>query len=96
MESDLYALTIMTLAAVAGALTAAVVTLITSRKKKNEEKKYVTVVKCPSCGYEEERDWREGDFVGMIDSPCPKCGAVRVVWSIYAKDESKEEGESPL
>ncbi|ABU81676.1 hypothetical protein [Ignicoccus hospitalis] len=89
MNDDLYLLALMTAATLAGVLTALAATFILN-KKKEEEKKYVTVVKCPNCGYEEKREWREGDFVGMVEGPCPKCGGMRVVWNIYLEDREEE------
>ncbi len=85
---------IMSLAVLAGMLSALAVAAITMRKKE-EEPKFVTVVKCPSCGYEEKRDWKEGDFVGLVQGPCPKCGAHMKVWSIYkvgGEEEKAKEG----
>jgi len=82
---------LMALAMIAGMATAAVVAMLMSKKNEKEEK-YVTVVKCPSCGYEVKREWKEGDFVGLVQGPCPKCGAMMEVWSIYKEgDETKEE-----
>ncbi|NPA84755.1 MAG: hypothetical protein GXO07_01965 [Crenarchaeota archaeon] len=84
-----YLFSLMALAMVAGMATAAAIAMIMNKRKEKEEK-FVTVVRCPKCGYEVKREWKEGDFVGLVQGPCPKCGAMMIVWNIY-----KEGGEEP-
>ncbi len=71
--------------------------MLMTAKKRNEEKKdeFKTVLKCPNCGYEVTREWKEGDFVGMVEGKCPKCGSLMRIEKIY-KDVEEEEEESKL
>jgi len=49
-------------------------------------------LKCTNegCDYNTLREWKEGDFIGMIvDEKCPKCSSkLQIVW-IYGKPEKK-------
>ncbi|UXD21733.1 hypothetical protein IPA_07365 [Ignicoccus pacificus DSM 13166] len=77
------------------ALTTAMM-LVNSKKKKEEEKKFITVLKCPKCGFQKERDWKQGDFVGLVEGKCPKCGALMEVYAIYKEGEEEEEETKSL
>lgn len=59
------------------------------RKPKKPE--YVTreLVVCDSCGYREERDYRLGDYVGLEEGKCPKCGGPMRVAGIYSVERKK-------
>ena len=46
--------------------------------------KLVSVIKCINNDYTVEREFREGDFIGKIESTCPKCGADLIIERIYA------------
>ncbi|ALU11857.1 hypothetical protein EYM_05475 [Ignicoccus islandicus DSM 13165] len=81
-----------------GAITFALtISMLMSVKKKNEESKgeFKTLIKCPKCGYERVREWKEGDFIGMIEGRCPKCGSLMKVEKIY-KDVEEEEEENKI
>ncbi|RLG82600.1 MAG: hypothetical protein DRO40_07385 [Thermoprotei archaeon] len=57
-----------------------------------------TLVKCPKCGYSEEREFQPGDFVSAIKGKCPKCGSPIKVHAIYAielKTGSREKLKTP-
>jgi predicted RNA-binding Zn-ribbon protein involved in translation (DUF1610 family) len=57
-----------------------------TRTEKGAEVRIVTVARCPNCGYEVRRPFREGDYVGkLLDEKCPKCGAQMIVEEIYAE-----------
>ncbi|MGC9106389.1 MAG: hypothetical protein ACP5HQ_08245 [Thermoprotei archaeon] len=52
-----------------------------------------TVLRCPKCGYTEERQFQPGDFVmKVVDKTCPKDGTPLVLWGIYTiKPENKAQ-----
>ncbi|MCS7110791.1 MAG: hypothetical protein N3D82_05310 [Ignisphaera sp.] len=61
--------------------------IVRIRKNKSELQepplKTVTVVSCINQDYTLEREFREGDFIGKVDGPCPKCNSSTVVERIY-------------
>jgi len=89
---DLISLTMI----VALVVVTTVLMFTTNRRKKEEEKKFVTVLKCSKCGYQREREWKEGDFVGMVEGKCPKCGSLMEVVAIYKEGEKEEEEKPPI
>ena len=56
---------------------------VLAQKPKKEQYQTITVEKCYTCGYSEERPYREGDYVGKETKKCPKCGGQMYVDSIY-------------
>ena len=73
------------------ALTTSMMFINIKKKNKEEEAKYYTLIRCTKCGYEYTREWKEGDFVGMVEGKCPKCGALLKVEAIYKEGEEEEE-----
>jgi len=73
------------------AMTTAMMFVNIKKKKNTEEPKFYTLVRCSKCGYEYTREWKEGDFVGMVEGKCPKCGALLKVEAIYKEGEEEEE-----
>ncbi len=84
---------LVSLAVLAGlvAMTTTMMLFNVKKKKNEEEKKFITVVKCPKCGFTKTRDWKEGDFVGMVEGKCPKCGSLMKIHAIYKEGEEEEE-----
>lgn len=85
MNLDLYTLYMLSMVVLSVAMVAYMVfATLGSRGKREPEKKVVTVLRCPRCGYTKTRDFREGDYVGkVVDEVCPKCGVNLVVDAIY-------------
>jgi predicted RNA-binding Zn-ribbon protein involved in translation (DUF1610 family) len=50
-------------------------------------KSLMTLLKCPSCGHEVVRRYREGDMLFSELDACPKCGSKMVVEGIFLKEE---------
>lgn len=77
---------LITLVMLAATLTLFYYIMIKTQPKKSEER-YVTrtIVKCLKCGYEEKRDFKEGDFVGKIEGNCPKDDGTLVIRLIYSE-----------
>ncbi|MBP1357812.1 MAG: hypothetical protein JZD40_04910, partial [Sulfolobus sp.] len=46
--------------------------------------KIVTVIKCMTCDYTVDRDFKEGDFVLKIEGKCPKDNGTLYIAGIYA------------
>lgn len=42
-----------------------------------------SVISCVKEDYAEEREYREGDFVGKLEGKCPRCGSELLVQKIY-------------
>ena len=82
-------LSLASLALLAGMATALTIAAL-SNKKEKKERKIWTELKCTSCGHVEKREWKEGDFVGLVEGSCPKCGAPMKVWNIYKEGEEEE------
>ena len=87
-------LSLASLAVVAGMAVALAVAALTNKKEEKEGKIW-TELKCTSCGYTEKREWKEGDFVGLVEGSCPKCGSPMEVWNIY-KEGGEEENSFRL
>ncbi len=45
----------------------------------------VTVLQCEKCGFREEREFKEGDYVFKKVGECAKCGGAWIISAIYAK-----------
>jgi hypothetical protein len=45
-----------------------------------------TVVKCMSCDYNVEREYRDGDYVMKVEGTCPKDGGKLYIAGIYMKE----------
>ncbi len=84
-------LSLASLAVLAGMAVAVAVAALTSKKEEEEEKIW-TELKCTSCGYATKREWKEGDFVGLVEGSCPKCGSPLKVWNIYKEVKEEENG----
>ena len=81
---DAAALSLYTLAAVSAGGAALTVLSLRSVRVGRRVTKTLTVLRCPSCGYTMRRPFREGDYVGKVDSArCPRCGERMVVDAIY-------------
>ncbi len=68
--------------------------LLVLKPRPSEEKKVektVTVLRCYDCGYQVEREFRKGDYVGKLVGKCPRCGAPLYVHAIYVKLEEKRK-----
>jgi len=85
LNLDLYTLYMLSMVILSIAMVVYMVfATLGSRGKREPEKKVVTVLRCPRCGYTKTRDFREGDYVGkVVDEVCPKCGISLVVDAIY-------------
>lgn len=46
---------------------------------KSEKKYLITRLRCESCGYETEREFKEGDSLFKIEGDCPKCKSGKLV-----------------
>ncbi len=47
---------------------------------------YVKLLKCLKCNYKAEREFKQGEYVGMSwKEPCRVCGGPMVIDAIYAK-----------
>jgi len=50
----------------------------------------VSMLQCSSCAHKWEREFKEGEYVGLrVDENCPKCGEKVIVAAIYAKPPKK-------
>ncbi|MEM0494811.1 MAG: hypothetical protein QXS92_01040 [Thermofilum sp.] len=50
-----------------------------------------TYLRCPSCGYESMREYREGDRLFGEAEQCLKCGGRMVVEGIFLRSASKSQ-----
>lgn len=55
-----------------------------SQQKQQQTVKIVTVIKCMTCDYIVDRDFKEGDFVLKIEGKCPKDNGTLYIAGIYA------------
>ena len=56
-----------------------------------EEPTIVSRLQCVECGHWKEREFREGEYVGLrAEEACPKCGGPMFVAAIYAKKSKKQ------
>ncbi|MDK2463773.1 MAG: hypothetical protein QI223_03235 [Candidatus Korarchaeota archaeon] len=61
-----------------------------------EEPTIVSRLQCVDCGHWKEREFREGEYVGLkAEEACPKCGGSMFVAAIYAK-KPKKQARRPL
>jgi len=56
---------------------------VISQNPRKEKSLVYTIEKCYSCGYINEREYREEDYVGKKIGTCPKCGAPLYIDAIY-------------
>ncbi len=57
------------------------------KRKELKAKKAFTKLKCLNCDHEFEREFREGDYVGMkVEKGCPKCEGDAIITAIYVKE----------
>jgi len=49
----------------------------------------VTLLRCPSCGNEVTRKYREGDMLFSESDQCPKCGSKMLTEGIFLKEEKR-------
>ena len=66
--------------------------MLSTKKNKPSTPKILTIIQCTKCGYSKEREWKRGDFVGLVEGKCPKCGALMMIMNIY-KESSEEQTE---
>jgi DNA-directed RNA polymerase subunit M/transcription elongation factor TFIIS len=68
-------------------------TIAAARSRKQQEQmepRLITVLRCPKCGYQTKRQFRDGDYVGLeTNETCPKCGSKLIVYEIYAETSSE-------
>lgn len=85
LNMDLYTLYILSMVLISVVMVVYMVLVtIGPRSKKEAEKRIVTVLRCPRCGYKKTREFKEGDYVGkIVDEKCPKCDARLVIDAIY-------------
>jgi len=85
LNMDLYTLYILSMALLSIIMVVYMAfAILGTRSKKEPEKRIVTLLRCPSCGYTKTREFREGDFVGKVtEEKCPKCGENMVIDAIY-------------
>jgi len=43
----------------------------------------VSVIRCKSCDYREERSFQKGDYIFRVIGVCPKCGGEEYIAYIY-------------
>lgn len=88
LSIDLYTIYILSMVVISVVMVAYMVLVtIGPRGKKEPEKRVVTVLRCPKCGYKKIREFREGDYVGkIVDEKCPKCNVSLVIDAIYEEN----------
>lgn len=52
--------------------------------------KTITKIVCEGEDYSEEREFRKGDYVGLVVGTCPRCGRKVLVHAIYLVGSTKE------
>lgn len=45
----------------------------------------IVEIRCTSCDYGTQRDFKKGDYVGKMEGTCPKCGSSTAIHSIYSE-----------
>lgn len=62
-----------------------------SRVRKQRKQEFITLefLTCIKCGYNVEKNFEPGDFIGLIKGKCPKCGGDLKVKGIYAVEKDK-------
>ncbi|AFK50680.1 hypothetical protein TCELL_0255 [Thermogladius calderae 1633] len=60
-------------------------------RKRPTRTEYVTreLLVCEGCGFQVERDFEPGDFIGLVKGKCPRCGRELKIKGIYSVDKSK-------
>jgi len=78
------------------ATTAMTVKQMNEIRRLQELRKRPRVITVEECeGKTTTRDYREGDYVGLVSGQCPGGGPKRVI-GIYAIKEEKKGGRSPI
>ncbi len=54
--------------------------------------KIITKISCMRDDYSEERDFKKGDYVGLVVGKCPKCEGNLLITAIYLIRGVKEKG----
>ncbi len=73
------------------------VTLILSAKQQRREKPVLrTRLECLRCGYSVEREYKRGDYIGLTEGRCPKCGGPLVVTAVYEVRPGERREEERL
>ncbi len=67
-----------------------VIYLYIELRKKPQKPEYdtKTLLKCPKCGYQIEKNYELGEFIGMIKGKCPKCNTPMKIIAIYAVEKT--------
>jgi len=53
------------------------------RAMKEQPETAVSVIRCKSCDYREERGFQRGDYIFRVVGVCPKCGGEEYIAYIY-------------
>lgn len=85
LNLDLYTLYMLSMVVLSVAMVIyMILATLGARGKREPEKRVVTILSCPKCGYTKIRDFREGDYVGrVVNERCPRCGVNLVIDAIY-------------
>ncbi len=91
---------IIYMSTILGLLIALTITAVTAGKRKQEPQPLTkTLLACYNCGHREERNYKQGDYVGKNEGACPKCGApltIHAIYNIYPRQDKKAKIPTPL
>ncbi len=77
---------LITLVMLALTLTLFYYIMLKTQPKKVEEKTVTkTLIRCNTCDYSEEREFKRGDFVGKEVGSCPKDNGTLIIRLIYSE-----------
>ncbi|WP_167827839.1 hypothetical protein [Pyrolobus fumarii] len=70
--------------------------LATMKKQQEPKPRLRTRIECMRCGYRLEREYSKGDYVGLEDGECPKCGGKLIVVAVYEERPGEKEEQRIL
>lgn len=50
-----------------------------------------TIIRCPKCGFEATRKFKEGDYILKEAEQCPKCKESTFIYMIFRKADEEEK-----
>ena len=67
-----------------------VIYLYMELRKKLQKPEYdtKTLLKCPKCGYQIEKNYELGEFIGMVKGKCSKCNTPMKIIAIYVVEKT--------